>query len=360
MKESNIKSKILKHFGNFIFDCSVEQMEYIYSKRHLNSTKNIMKNNKPNSLLKLYYMIKRCVEIGTIMTKEKMFIMYGNDAEIKFLQYTESRKITEINMIKKYGASLGKKKFEEYREKQAYSNSFEYKNKKHNMSLDEYNLFNKSRSITLENLSKKYGKEDGETRYRSYCEKQAFTNSKEHLGEKYEFVNKRKSHTVENYQRRFGIEEGKAQFEKYINKVRSPYSKISQELFFSLLERKDIFGERMYFAEHNHEYGILDTSTGSYKKYDFVSLDVGLCIEFHGDHYHGNPNIYLPHQKLKGKGQTQTSAEDIWKRDEYKKNLLKESRNIDTIVVWESDYLQDKVKTVERIIDYVRQKNKST
>jgi hypothetical protein len=335
-------------------------MEYIYSKRHLKSTKNIMKNNKPSSLLELYHMIKRCVEIGSIVSKEKMFIMHGNDAELKFLQYTESRKITESNMIKKYGTCLGKKKFEEYREKQTYSNSFEYKKKKHNMSLDEYDLFNKSRAITLENLSKKYGKEEGLTRYISYCEKQAYTNSKEYLSEKYESVNKKKSHTIENYQRRFGIEEGKAQFEKYINKVCPPYSKISQELFFSLLERKDIFGERIYFAEHNHEYGVLDTTKGSYKKYDFVSLDANLCIEFHGDHYHGNPNIYLPHQKLKGRGQNQKSAEDVWKIDEYKKNLLKESRNIDTIVIWESDYRRDKTKTVERIIDYVIQKKKSS
>lgn len=39
-------------------------------------------------------------------------------------------------------------------------------------------------------------------------------------------------------------------------------------------------------------------------------------------------------------------------KDAYKKELIKSTRNIDLIEVWETDYLTDKNNTIKRIVDY--------
>lgn len=54
------------------------------------------------------------------------------------------------NMIEKYGKDEGEKKWDIYRQKQAYTNSYEYKRDKYGWSLDEWNDYNKSRGSSGE------------------------------------------------------------------------------------------------------------------------------------------------------------------------------------------------------------------
>ena len=73
----------------------------------------------------------------------------------------EARKVTERNLIRKYGEEEGKRRFNEYREKQAYTN-------------------------TLQHFIEKHGEIEGK--------------------EKYALVKFRKKHTFDSYLYRFGDE----------------------------------------------------------------------------------------------------------------------------------------------------------
>jgi len=100
-------------------------------------------------------------------------------------QIPHNAKVTELKMIMFYGKEVGFQKWNEYCDKQAYVNSFEYKQKNHGMTRKEFNEYNQSRAITKENLIKKYGEEKGLEIWVSYCERQAFTTSKEYFKWKY-------------------------------------------------------------------------------------------------------------------------------------------------------------------------------
>jgi hypothetical protein len=71
--------------------------------------------------------------------------MSEEDAKIARNEYQSKRAITLENMIKKYGDIEGEIKWQEYKDKQAYSNSFEYKRDKYGWGYDEWITYNKSR-----------------------------------------------------------------------------------------------------------------------------------------------------------------------------------------------------------------------
>ncbi len=102
---------------------------------------------------------------------------FGNDSicskENKKNQGTSLEK-----MIKKYGKIEGTRKWEEYKNKQAETNTFEYKHKKYGWSKEQFDAYNKSRAITFENLIKKYGEEEGTRKWEEYRIKQAYSGCK--------------------------------------------------------------------------------------------------------------------------------------------------------------------------------------
>ena len=82
---------------------------------------------------------------GTI---EYFTIFKGFDLEtaiIKKAEYQSNRAITLENMIRKYGDVEGEVKWYQYKEKQAYSNTFEYKRDKHGWDIEKYESYNKKR-----------------------------------------------------------------------------------------------------------------------------------------------------------------------------------------------------------------------
>ena len=169
-----------------------------------------------------------------------------------------------------------------------------------------------------------------------------------------EEVNKKKGHNYETYLLKYHDETvAIKKLEDYFSNTPSKYSKKSQELFFLLIECEQFKDKCVYFGAHNKEYGILDRELKRYYYYDFVCIDLKLSIEFHGDHYHGNPKYYMPNDMLKGRGMTKTLAKDKWEYDDRKVKLMYNDRGFDTIIIWESDYDYNKCETVDRILSYV-------
>lgn len=269
-----------------------------------------------------------------------------------------------------YGEELGTSLFEKYRDKQRYSNTLEYKKEKFGWTEYDFENYNKSRSITLENMIAKHGEIEGNKKFEEYRKKQSFNGNKleyfiDKLGETegkkyYESLNFQKSHTFDSYLKRYGSEEvaiEKLQ-EFWQKQSNSFYSIASQELFSELISLYDIFGDKIYFASLNGEYGVYSREFKRYFKYDFVSVDLKIAIEFNGDHYHGNPILYKPNDYLKGWGQTNTTAKTVWELDRNKIKALKDERGYEVITVWESDYKSNPHKVYRRIYEYVTRNNR--
>lgn len=246
---------------------------------------------------------------------------------------------TEERCIKKHGKEQGLKIWNDYCKRQSETNTFEYKSKQYGITKEEFDEFNKSRAVTLENFIKKYGEKTGKLKWKKYIEKQKETKSLDYMIKKYgkdkaKLINKSKGITLENFIKKYGEEEGIKRFIKIINKHYSFYSKISQEFFNKL----DIILSKKYttyYATKNTEFGV-NLSIG-YIKLDYYIKELNLCIEFNGDLFHANPSIYKD-EDYPNPYNKNLSALEIWKKDEIRYSKLNEEKNIKTIIVWQSDY----------------------
>lgn len=247
--------------------------------------------------------------------------------------------VTKKAMIRKWGEIEGSKRWEDYCKKQSITNTFNYKKEKYGWTKVDFDKFNKSRAITLENLKNKYGNEIGEKYFNDYVNKQKLTKSKEYMinkfgEEKTNEINQSKALTLKNYIKKYGEEEGLKQFELMLKSHHNYYSKISQD-FFKELDKYLSPKYTTYYATKNNEYGV--KLIDSYVRLDYFILELNLCIEFNGTYYHGDPRIFKendhpsPHDKTK-------TAKEIWENDNNRYKLLKELRSINTIIVWENDY----------------------
>lgn len=208
----------------------------------------------------------------------------------------ENYRVTRDNFIKKYGEIKGEEKWNSYKSKQAFTNTFDYKSQKYNWTVDRFNDYNKSRSVTLSNLID----------------------------------------TLDHFVKKFGKEKGE---ELYINKIHNNFyipSKISGEIFDRL---NLILGKKYktyYYKKDGFEFGKL-LSNGRYVFLDYYISDIKVCIEYYGDIWHANPKKFnFNDVPFSFKGNKKT-AQEIWNDDNERIRLLKEDFDIDTIVMWESD-----------------------
>lgn len=279
---------------------------------------------------------------------------YSDDEYKKICSMTVG--VTEMAMINKWGYELGKIKWKEYCDKQAIKNTFEYKKEKYNWDKEKFDLFNKTRAVTKENLINKYGENLGIQYYNDYVNKQKLTKSYNYMIKKFgkkktDEINKSKALTYNNFIRKYGEQQGLIKFNEYLNKNTSFYSNISQK-FFNELDK--ILGQKYktYYASKNTEYGVMLLNK-QYIKLDYFIEDLNLCIEFNGDCFHANPKKYKEND-TPNPFNKELSAKEIWISDQKRYEMLQKVRNINTIIVWESEYneginIQDFIKNKLKI-----------
>jgi hypothetical protein len=152
--------------------------------------------------------------------------------------------------------------------------------------------------------------------------------------------------TLEKCIEKYGEEEGKKRFterqKKWLNSLLTNgnmvigYSKISQELFYKILETYDIIDrEKIYFATHNGEYKI-EKENGGVWLYDFTDLKNKKIIEYNGDDYHGNPNKYKPYDNP-NPFRKNITAQEMWDKD-GKKLFQANEQGFEILVIWDSEY----------------------
>lgn len=257
--------------------------------------------------------------------------------------------VTLDTMINKYGEQEGQQRWEQYKQKQAHSNSLEYKQDKHGWTQAEYREYNLSRSITPKTMVNKYGLEEGLKRYEKYCEKQRITKSKDYVVAKYgearwEQINAQKaaphSPVLIAAQENISIDEAVA---KIAARHKAIYVSQLELEFVAALEQ--IMGPLAHTNNHA-PYGKWDHAHDRYVVYD---IKHGNCVvEFNGDYWHANPLIYHADDVIRGK-----RAQDIWQKDQIKLDIARNA-GLNVMVVWEHDYLANKEQVVKEVAVWIQ------
>ena len=278
-------------------------------------------------------------------------------ARIRRLLKCNPYAFTKYTCFLKNGKEKGLEKWNNYCNFQAEKNTKSYKMKHKGMTSEEIDEYNKSRAVTKENLIKKHGEEEGLKIWKRYCDRQKYTTSLEYFiekygkekgEEKYYRQNFLKGHNLDSYKVRYG-ENAEEKLQQYWDKRNSPhfYSKKSQILFDKIRER--FSNLKMYYATLNKEFGIL--KNGKYYFYDFVIPDLKYCIEFNGDHWHGNPDLYKEDDIPKACSKLE-SAGEIWKKDKLKSQAILD-RGFILKVIWESDFDRNPEQILKEVSDEI-------
>lgn len=314
----------------------------------------VCKRNGYNLSQKQYNMLKTLISLyenidyGYIKT----FILNNVDfwpQRIRRLKCL-NKGITKYRMFLIYGKHVGLNKWNEYVMKQSITNTFAYKHEKYGWDEQRFREYNLSRSITIDNMIKKYGNDVGREKFEEYRRKQKYSGSSEQYfidvygenagREKFKQVCDMKANTLRNFITRYGNEEGKIRFEQYIQTRKPYYSNISQELF------REIKTDNCYYAELNKEFGCYGEDC--YYFYDFVDTNLKKCVEFNEDWIHCNPKMY-DENYIHTYGYT---AKEKWENDNRKIATLVKI-GYDVMIVWESEYLNNREQTVNRVKDFL-------
>ena len=122
---------------------------------------------------------------------------------------------------------------------------------------------------------------------------------------------------------------------------RSPQSKFAKDIINEICKYFDI-------KIPKKEYFIYDTENKRAYAYDFqLSSKI---IEFNGDYWHCNPEYYDKTYYNKTKHMT---AEQIWEYDKIKQQTA-EKYNKKYLVIWESEYKNNREKTIKKCIEFIK------
>jgi len=268
---------------------------------------------------------------------------------------------SKIYFTTQYGERLGEIKFKEVQTFQALSNSKEYKG----MTDEEFKRYNNSRAITLKNMIKKYGKEEGTKVFNEYREKQRYKKSKQRyideFGEEqglkiFNEINKKKIQSLENFQRKYGKEEGLRRYCDFLASRRCSFSKMASSLFRkteSSLNRNDI---TYIYQPKTEEFSIYQKNRSFF--YDFCIPELKFIVEFNGDVFHGNPQLFNESDCPNPFDKTIT-AKQMWSNDKEKIDLAK-SKGFEVMVIWERDYRNDPEAIMNSIIKTISEKLKNS
>ena len=304
-------------------------------------------------LLKHYPGIKNLSRIFNVMGEPTKFAF-----EIPDNVYYNKRNnyaMTKEKMIDKYGEEEGNKRWEKYCKRQSETNTFEYKQKTYGWTEEEFKKFNKSRAVTLKNLIKKYGEEEGNKKWNNYIEQQKLTKSWEYMVEKFGIekarkINKSKAITLEGLIDKYGEEEGNKRWENFlINRIKG-VSKISQTLFKNL---DKYIGKNhiTYFDSKNSEYFI--SSKDQIYYLDYYIKDLNICIEYNGGCFHGDERIYEDNEYCNPFDKSLT-AKELREKDKERYEYLYKNYGIKTFVIWELDYDPNDFDYIEYITETLK------
>jgi hypothetical protein len=259
---------------------------------------------------------------GDLVSLEKFILRYGNDeGTIKYNEYLRKKSAC----LKEYyithsGPMTGKHHSDESKRKVSENNFENYQRRRGKplpeITRNKISTTTKGWIFTLKWFIEKYGKQKGIKKY-----------------------NKRIKHISKiSYLRIYNSKENKQN-----------YSNISQKLFWQIYNNmSELKSEKVYFAQLNHEF-----SCGiSHCNFDFVAKNRKKIIEFNGDKFHANPNIYKA-EDFSNPFCKKLSAKEIWDLDKMKQNLAI-LKGYQILIVWHSEYEKDKQSILQKCFDFLK------
>src|SRR5574344_1313075 len=158
---------------------------------------------------------------------------------------------------------------------------------------------------------------------------------------------------MEYYIEKYCEEEGLRRIKEVKNNSKSfnSYSKISLSLFNELKHLSEQFGENeISISLTRDEKEICGLWT---IKPDFIMGNK--IIEFHGDVFHGNPNIFSKDDTC-NPFDSKLTASMIWEKDGKRTRIL-ENRGYRVLIIWEDDFKKAKEETIKKCIDFLKEEN---
>ena len=138
--------------------------------------------------------------------------------------------------------------------------------------------------------------------------------------------------------------------EKWMNNPKSfSHSSPFADEFFSQLISKLGSTDHIHCHTLGKEYSVMSKEKLLYF-YDFVDTLKGKVIEFNGDYWHANPEVYSKDWINTHNGLV---ASEIWARDSEKIKTIKEERGYSVLVIWEKDVRRDRDGMIEKCIEFL-------
>ena len=113
---------------------------------------------------------------------------------------------------------------------------------------------------------------------------------------------------------------------------------------YSISKAEKEIGE--YLKKNNINFISQFRSNG--KVYDFC-IENKIILEYNGDYWHCNPEIYTNMYKHTRKNKY---AHEIWRNDQIRQNCVKDA-GYNFLVIWEKDYKENKEKTLEKLLEFI-------
>jgi G:T-mismatch repair DNA endonuclease (very short patch repair protein)/endogenous inhibitor of DNA gyrase (YacG/DUF329 family) len=163
---------------------------------------------------------------------------------------------------------------------------------------------------------------------------------------------RQRTNTLEKFVERHGEEDGTKKYaerqEKWLNSLKksgmhSGVSGISTKLFTDIAQHVD----GIKFGVNEVVVRLKETSV----KVDCIHRPSKRIIEFYGDYWHGNPEIYSEDHII----QKKMKAKEKWEKDQKRNQHLVDS-GYDVLIVWENDYRKNPEFTVGRCVGFLNAK----
>lgn len=310
--------------------------------------------DKSRSLKSKYYFYNFCKDYLDHRYNDRFDIIKNYE-----LYNCTKRSKTLDNYVLRFGNILGHIKWNNYCKKQAYSNSFEYKQNKFGWTYDQFVEYNNMNSQTLNNMISRHGDNTGVIKWNEFKHKQKdagcslkYFQTLYGLDDgliKYKEVNAKKKLNRECFIRKYGEEIGCLKWEEFCIKRsinnKNYYSKISQKLFNVLMNYiSDDYANNIFYAQKNYEYIFNHKSFDQCYYVDFYDKEKNKIIEFYGNYYHCNPLMFNSDYT---NTRINLTAQQIWDRDTSKNYNIKRCFHSDILIIWEKDYINNLDETIE-------------
>jgi very-short-patch-repair endonuclease len=236
--------------------------------------------------------------------------------------FNENEALSKISQIQKIRNEKAVKKLYSLKKERKYfdSTSIEYwMNKGYSEEDAKEKRSERQKTFSKEKCIKKYGEKEGLKRWQERQNKWQNTLKNKPINEKIAIEKKRL--------KRNGYTVSKAE-KKIINIIKKKYD-IDLENQKVML----IFGKNKKYI------------------YDFCLEDHKKIIEYNGDFWHCNPEIYSPNYF---NPVIHMQAKDKWRKDK-KKIKFAEQNGYDVLVIWEKDFKYNENNTIEKIISFLNE-----